>query len=52
MPIPLVRANFGKTSTGTVLGLILGVSVSSTWSFIIWLTVAPNPLAWLISTRS
>lgn len=52
MPIPLVRATFGKTSTGTVLGLILGVSVSSVWSFIIWLVVAPNPLAWLISTNS
>jgi ABC-2 type transport system permease protein len=52
MPIPLVRASFGKTSTGTVLGLILGVSVSSVWSFIIWLAIAPNPLAWLISTRS
>lgn len=51
MPIPLVRANFGKTSTGTVLGLILGVSVSSIWSFIIWLAVAPNPLAWLISSK-
>lgn len=51
MPIPLVRANFGKTSTGTVLGLILGVSVSSVWSFIIWLAVAPNPLAWLISAK-
>lgn len=47
MPIPLVRAGFGKTSTGTVVGLILGVSVSTIWSFLIWLTVAPNPLAWL-----
>jgi ABC-2 type transport system permease protein len=52
MPIPLVRAQFGKTSTGTVLGLILGVSVSSVWSFIIWVAVAPNPLAWLISSHS
>lgn len=52
MPIPLVRANFGKSSTGTVLGLILGVSVSSVWSFIIWVAVAPNPLTWLISTHS
>jgi len=52
MPIPLVRAQFGKTSTGTVLGLILGVSVSSVWSFIIWVAVAPHPLAWLISNHS
>jgi len=52
MPIPLVRASFGKTSTGTVMGLILGVSVSSVWSFIVWLAVAPNPLAWLISSNS
>jgi ABC-2 type transport system permease protein len=52
MPIPLVRASFGKTSTGTVMGLILGVSVSSVWSFIIWVVVAPNPLAWLISSNS
>jgi hypothetical protein len=52
MPIPLVRANFGKSSTGTVLGLILGVSVSSVWSFIVWMAIAPNPLAWLISTNS
>jgi len=52
MPIPLVRAQFGKTSTGTVLGLILGVSVSSVWSFIIWVAVAPHPVAWLISTHS
>jgi hypothetical protein len=47
MPIPLVRASFGKTSTGTVVGLILGVSVSTIWSFATWLIVAPNPLAWL-----
>ncbi len=52
MPIPLVRAQFGKTSTGTVLGLILGVSVSSVWSLITWVAVAPNPLAWLINTHS
>ena len=52
MPIPLVRAGFGKTSTGTVLGLILGVSVSSVWSFIIWVIVAPNLLAWLLSTNN
>jgi ABC-2 type transport system permease protein len=52
MPIPLVRASFGKTSTGTVLGLILGVSVSSVWSFLIWFIVAPNPLAWLINSNS
>lgn len=51
MPIPLVRANFGQSSTGTVLGLILGVSVSSVWSFAIWLAVAPDPLAWLISSN-
>ncbi len=47
MPIPLVRAGFGKTSTGTVAGLILGVAVSTIWSFFIWLAVAPHPLLWL-----
>jgi ABC-2 type transport system permease protein len=52
MPIPLVRAAFGKTSTGTVLGLILGVSVSSVWAFLIWLLVAPNPLTWLVNSNS
>jgi ABC-2 type transport system permease protein len=47
LPIPLVRAEFGKAQTGTALGLILGVSVSSLWSLLVWLIVAPNPFAWL-----
>jgi ABC-2 type transport system permease protein len=45
LPIPLLRPQFGKTRTGTVLGLILGVSVSTAWAFCAWLLVAPNPLA-------
>jgi ABC-2 type transport system permease protein len=51
MPIPLVRATFGKTGTGTVIGLILGVSVSSVWSVIMWLLVAHDPLAWLLTAK-
>jgi len=47
LPIPLVRAAFGKSGTGTVLGLILGVSVSTLWSFGVWLMVAPSPFGWL-----
>lgn len=43
-PIPLFRPAFGKTQTGTVLGLILGVAVSSLWGLAAWLLVAPNPL--------
>jgi hypothetical protein len=45
LPIPLLLPQFGKTRTGTVLGLILGVSVSTAWAFCAWLLVAPNPLA-------
>jgi ABC-2 type transport system permease protein len=52
LPIPLVRAEFGKTQQGTLLGLILGVFVSSVWSFAIWLVAAPNPLAWLMHQNS
>ncbi len=48
LPIPLVRADFGKAQTGTVLGLILGVGVSSAWSFAVWLLVAPHALGWLL----
>jgi ABC-2 type transport system permease protein len=47
MPIPLMRAEFGKTQTGTVLGLILGVSVSSAWALGAWLLVTPHPFAFL-----
>jgi len=46
-PIPLMRPDFGKAQTGTVLGLILGVSVSTAWSFAAWVLVTPNPLAFL-----
>jgi len=45
LPIPLLRPQFGKTRTGTVLGLILGVSVSTAWAFCSWMLVTPNPLA-------
>jgi ABC-2 type transport system permease protein len=48
-PSPLIRANFGKASTGTMLGLVLGVGTSSLWSLAAWLLVAPHPLAWLTS---
>ncbi|MGE4482122.1 hypothetical protein [Acidocella sp.] len=43
-PIPLSRAAFGKSQTGTLLGLVLGVSVSSVWALLSWLLAAPNPL--------
>ena len=42
LPIPLVRAAFGKGQTGTVLGLVLGVTVSSAWALAAWLLVAPH----------
>jgi ABC-2 type transport system permease protein len=41
LPIPLLRPEFGKARTGTALGLILGVSVSSVWSFGAWVLVTP-----------
>lgn len=44
-PIPLSRAAFGKSQTGTLFGLVLGVSVSSLWALASWLMVAPHPLA-------
>lgn len=46
-PIPLFRPAFGKTQTGTVFGLILGVAVSSLWGLAAWLVVAPHPLTGL-----
>jgi len=42
LPIPLLRPEFGKARTGSILGLILGVSVSSAWAFVAWLLVAPR----------
>ncbi len=51
LPIPVTRAAFGKAQNGTLLGLILGVGVSSTWAVAAWLLVAPNPLAWLSHIR-
>lgn len=48
LPIPLVRAGFGKAQTGTVLGLVLGVGVSSAWSLAVWLSVSPHSLGWLL----
>jgi len=47
LPIPLTRPGLGKSQTGTVLGLILGVSVSSFWALAVWLVAAPDPLAWV-----
>ncbi len=47
LPMPLTRAAFGKVQHGTLLGLVLGLAVSSFWAFIIWLMVAPDPLIWL-----
>jgi hypothetical protein len=43
LPIPLIRPEFGKARTGTILGLILGVAVSTGWSFTAWLLVTPHP---------
>jgi len=47
MPIPLIKAEFGKAGNGTLMGLVLGVGVSSAWSLAAWLMVAPHPFAWL-----
>jgi ABC-2 type transport system permease protein len=47
LPTPLIRAQFGKTQKGTLLGLILGVAVSSAWALAAWLLVAPHPFGWL-----
>jgi ABC-2 type transport system permease protein len=44
LPIPLTRAQFGKAQTGTVMGLILGVTVSSFWAVLVWVWVTPDPL--------
>jgi ABC-2 type transport system permease protein len=44
-PIPLFRPAFGKTATGTVFGLIIGVAASSVWGLAAWFLVAPNPWA-------
>jgi ABC-2 type transport system permease protein len=44
-PIPLSRAAFGKAATGTVLGLILGVSASTFWAGAVWLIIAPHPFS-------
>jgi ABC-2 type transport system permease protein len=46
-PIPLIRAAFGKSSTGTVMGLVLGVGMSTVWSLGAWLVVSPDPFGWL-----
>jgi ABC-2 type transport system permease protein len=46
-PIPLMRPDFGKAQRGTVLGLILGVAVSSAWSFTAWVLVTPDPFGFL-----
>jgi ABC-2 type transport system permease protein len=49
MPIPLIKAEFGKAGNGTLMGLVLGVGVSSAWSLAAWLLVAPHPFAWLFA---
>ena len=51
LPIPLIRAQFGKAQKGTLLGLILGVAVSSAWALAAWLLVAPHPFGWLDRER-
>lgn len=48
MPIPLIRADFGKSQKGTMLGLLLGVGVSSVWAIFTWLLVEQHPFAWLM----
>jgi ABC-2 type transport system permease protein len=48
MPIPLIKAEFGKAGNGSLMGLVLGVGVSSVWSLAAWLLVAPHPFAWLL----
>jgi ABC-2 type transport system permease protein len=47
LPIPLMRAGFGKSQTGTLFGLILGIAVSTAWALAIWLLAAPQLWAWL-----
>jgi ABC-2 type transport system permease protein len=47
LPIPLIRADFGKAQSGTALGLLLGVGVSSVWAMAAWLLAAPHPFGWL-----
>jgi ABC-2 type transport system permease protein len=42
-PIPLVRAGFGKRQVGSVMGLVIGVAVSSAWALGAYLMVAPHP---------
>ncbi len=48
MPIPLIRADFGKARNGSLVGLVLGVAVSSLWSVVVWCAVTPHPMAWLL----
>jgi len=42
-PIPLTRAEFGKSQKGTVFGLVLGVAVSSAWALAAYVVVTPEP---------
>jgi ABC-2 type transport system permease protein len=46
-PIPLVRAEFGKAQKGSVLGLMMGVAVSSAWALAAYVMVTPHPFAFL-----
>jgi ABC-2 type transport system permease protein len=47
LPIPLIRAEFGKSRKGTILGLIIGVGVSSAWAAAAWALATPDAFAWL-----
>jgi ABC-2 type transport system permease protein len=44
LPIPLIRPPFGKAQKGTLLGLILGVGISSAWALAAWLCLGKQPL--------
>jgi ABC-2 type transport system permease protein len=46
-PIPLVRPSFGKSQKGSVLGLMMGVAVSSAWALMAYVMVTPHPFAFL-----
>jgi ABC-2 type transport system permease protein len=46
-PIPLMRAEFGKSQKGSVMGLVIGVAVSSVWALAAYAIVTPEPFAFL-----
>jgi ABC-2 type transport system permease protein len=47
LPIPLMRPAFGKSQKGNILGLILGVAVSSAWAGAAYVLVTPHPFGFL-----